>query len=120
MYSPIPSVYSSYLANLIESCLEVNPIKRPSCSQILKLPIVEKKMQQFMMNSQHSSSLSTDATNSQSSNGFSNNNNNNNQSLQSKLLQTIKFNKNLKNLSNKLPTNQYDSSFSKSPCKSNK
>jgi NIMA (never in mitosis gene a)-related kinase len=38
IYDPIPPTYSSDLSNVIKSCLQVDPTKRPSCDKILATP----------------------------------------------------------------------------------
>ena len=37
---PLPSIYSQELQNVIKSCLNVNPLKRPDTVGLLNLPIV--------------------------------------------------------------------------------
>ena len=38
--NPLPSVYSSELQNVIKSCLNINPLKRPDTASLLNLPSV--------------------------------------------------------------------------------
>jgi serine/threonine protein kinase len=43
-YDPISSTYSKDLHNMISQLLQVDPKKRPSCSQLLELPIIKDKI----------------------------------------------------------------------------
>ncbi len=49
VYPKIPSIYSEDLSNLIKLLLQVNPKKRPSCDEILRLPIIRKKMEELQL-----------------------------------------------------------------------
>lgn len=49
-YDPIPSIYSKDLQNLINLLLNKNATERPSVAQILQMPIVRSKMQEFVAN----------------------------------------------------------------------
>ena len=45
IFIPIESsVYSKELSDLIKSMLNIDPKKRPSCNDILSIPIVQEKM----------------------------------------------------------------------------
>jgi len=37
-FDPLPSTFSADLSQVIKSCLQVNPAKRPSCDTILATP----------------------------------------------------------------------------------
>jgi serine/threonine protein kinase len=39
-YAPVPSFYSSDLRRIVEACLAIEPTKRPTVVQILRLPYV--------------------------------------------------------------------------------
>lgn len=47
-YEPIPAHYSADLQSLINSLLNKNAQERPSVAQILQMPIVRDKMQEFV------------------------------------------------------------------------
>eukprot|EP00826_Nyctotherus_ovalis_P016022 TRINITY_DN1460_c0_g1_i8.p1 TRINITY_DN1460_c0_g1~~TRINITY_DN1460_c0_g1_i8.p1 ORF type:complete len:460 (-),score=156.76 TRINITY_DN1460_c0_g1_i8:217-1596(-) len=42
-YPPIPGIYSADLAAIVKNLLQVKPALRPSCSEILKMPMVERR-----------------------------------------------------------------------------
>lgn len=44
-YAPIPSIYSRDLAIIINCLLQVNPKNRPSCDELMKNPLIKKKIQ---------------------------------------------------------------------------
>ena len=76
-FSPIPRSFSSDLHNIITSLLQVNPSSRPTCTHLLSIPSVTR----------HTTSESE-------SSDFS-------------LLQTIKFPKNLQQITKQLPQPNY-------------
>ncbi len=85
MYPKIPSLYSDDLAGLIKLLLQVNPKKRPSCDDILKLPVVLRKVQELQLEENaESTSLAGN-----------------------ELLGTIQLPKNLRVLRDKLPKPNY-------------
>ena len=49
VYPKMPSIYSDDLASMIKVLLQVNPKKRPSCDDLLKLPMIRKKIQEFQL-----------------------------------------------------------------------
>lgn len=46
-YKPIPDHFSPKIGSLIKAMLQLDPEKRPSCAQILLMPIVKDKMKQL-------------------------------------------------------------------------
>ena len=50
-YNPIPSVYSKDLKNLVASLLQLDPNKRPTTNQILKMPIIQERIKNFLSES---------------------------------------------------------------------
>lgn len=44
IYPKIPNIYSSDLAHVVKTLIQVNPQLRPSCEKILDMPIVRKKI----------------------------------------------------------------------------
>ena len=86
-YSKIPDRFSDELFKIVQFLLQVNPTLRPSCDQILKHPIVQKRIEYFK-------SFSLDKEKS----------NNNNKAL----LKTIHMPKSLVFLSDKLPKPNYE------------
>jgi NIMA (never in mitosis gene a)-related kinase len=64
IYPKIPSTYSSDLAHLVKSLIQVSPQLRPSCDKILDMPIIKKRMDKLFPNTDefydsHSSLLNT-------------------------------------------------------------
>eukprot|EP00826_Nyctotherus_ovalis_P035335 TRINITY_DN3031_c0_g1_i11.p1 TRINITY_DN3031_c0_g1~~TRINITY_DN3031_c0_g1_i11.p1 ORF type:complete len:420 (-),score=104.82 TRINITY_DN3031_c0_g1_i11:112-1371(-) len=47
-YPDIPGVYSNNLRELIKRLLQINPVNRPSCDQILKMPMLEKQARELL------------------------------------------------------------------------
>jgi len=50
-YNPIPSHYSRELRNLVACLLELNPSKRPSVHDVLKMPIITNRIRKFLSES---------------------------------------------------------------------
>ncbi|KRX02683.1 Protein kinase-like domain [Pseudocohnilembus persalinus] len=50
-YSPIPSIYSRELKQLVNTMLQVEPLKRPSIHQLLKMPIIMNRIRSFLSES---------------------------------------------------------------------
>ena len=92
-YPKINDKYSSDLSDLIKLLLKVNPSERPNCSQILKHPIVKKRIDFFSA----TAGLNTDLDNVDDA----------------ELLKTIRIPKNILFLSNNLPDSNYDDKKSK-------
>ena len=44
MFSPIPSIYSKELSSVVALLLQVNPLNRPNCDQILSNSSVIKRL----------------------------------------------------------------------------
>ena len=88
-YSKINDKYSNDLSELIKLLLKVNASDRPSCSQILKHPIVKKRIDFF-----------------QATAGLENEDLDNMDDAE--LLKTIRIPKNILGLSNNLPESNYD------------
>ena len=78
IYPAIPATYSKDLSSLIATLLQVSPSKRPSCSQVLHMPAVDEHLKEE-----------------------------DNYEICQELLNTIKFPRNIKHLSNRLPKSQY-------------
>ncbi|MCQ2819794.1 MAG: protein kinase [archaeon] len=89
-FSKIPERFSSDLQTILNALLKVQPEARPSCDQILKMPIIQKRIEYFK--SYSSEDISEDQS----------------------LLQTIRMPKNILFLSDKLPKPNYESSQAKS------
>lgn len=47
-YPPVSTRYSKALRNLIDSCLKHSPRDRPSITTILKMPFIQKRIEQFL------------------------------------------------------------------------
>ena len=89
-YSKIPDRFSDDLFQVVQFLLQVNPISRPSCEQILNHPIVQKRIEYFK-------SFAGEE-----------------ESEDKCLLKTIHMPKNLLFLSDKLPKPNYDKQFKSS------
>jgi len=50
-YNPVPSHYSKELKNLIAATLSLDPQKRPSVHQILKMPLITNRIKSFLSES---------------------------------------------------------------------
>jgi len=48
-HPPIPSSYSKELSDLIDMLLEKDPTKRPTIREILKMQLIRKKAEEFVM-----------------------------------------------------------------------
>jgi NIMA (never in mitosis gene a)-related kinase 1/4/5 len=46
-YSPIPNIFSTDIANVIKSMLQVNPKLRPTCLTILNMESVKKRIEKY-------------------------------------------------------------------------
>ena len=89
-FSRIPDKFSDDLFKVVQFLLQVNPISRPSCEQILNSPIVQKRIEYFK-------SFAGEE-----------------ESEDKCLLKTIHMPKNLLFLSDKLPKPNYDKQFKSS------
>ena len=89
-FSRIPDKFSDDLYKVVQFLLQVNPISRPSCEQILNYPIVQKRIEYFK-------SFAGEE-----------------ESEDKCLLKTIHMPKNLLFLSDKLPKPNYDKQFKSS------
>ena len=87
-------MYSEDLSNMIKTLLQVNPKKRPSCDEIVKMPIILEKIKELGLDNDQSQ-LSTVPNN--------------------ELLGTIKIPKNLRILRDKLPKPHYYKSVEAAP-----
>ena len=47
-YKPPPSTYSKEIKDLLKSCLTVDPTKRPSINDILQLPLIKNRINNFL------------------------------------------------------------------------
>ena len=59
VYKAPPSTYSSDIRNLLKKCLTVNPDKRPSIDEILKLPLIKNRIYNFLKEVQYDQDLHT-------------------------------------------------------------
>lgn len=50
VYSPAPSMYSKEMHALIKDCLNLNAAKRPTCNQMLKMPIITNRIKNYLTN----------------------------------------------------------------------
>ena len=57
VYKAPPSTYSSDIRNLLKKCLTVNPDKRPSIDEILKLPLIKNRINNFLKEVQYDQDL---------------------------------------------------------------
>ena len=89
-FSRIPDKFSDDLYKVVQFLLQVNPVSRPSCEQILNHPIIQKRIEYFK------SFAGDDDTEDKC------------------LLKTIHMPKNLLFLSDKLPKPNYDKQFKSS------
>ena len=48
VYKPPPSTYSNEIKDLLKKCLTVEPDKRPSIDEILKLPLIKDRIKSFL------------------------------------------------------------------------
>ena len=53
VFPPISTNYSFEIRNLISSILQTDPNKRPNIHEVLKTPIITKRIQNFLSESQH-------------------------------------------------------------------
>ncbi len=56
---PIPNTYSTELQELVMKLMTKNPANRPSSAEILKMPYVRERMQQFVENTEMDNILTT-------------------------------------------------------------
>ena len=101
VYKPPPSNYSHEIRDLLKKCLTVDPEKRPSIDDILKLPVIRNRINNFLKEVQYDQDLhSTMAKkykeerkkkkhkykiiNKENNNGNINNTNNNNPAQENK------------------------------------
>lgn len=57
-YSAVPNNFSKELKSLISSLLVVDPEKRPSINEILKLPIIKSRIRNFLNENQYDDEFS--------------------------------------------------------------
>ena len=127
IYEPIPKIYSKALASIVYMCLQINPINRPNCNQLLNIIVQQisffnlqgnqidifsdeeidiKKKNLFNFNS---------SLNYKIDKGLFNQDNNENKKICNgkeinNLLNTIKMPKKLNDINLILPKNRYNSS----------
>ena len=56
-YKPPPSNYSSDIKNLLKKCLTLDPEKRPSIDEILKLPLIKNRINNYLKEIQYDQDL---------------------------------------------------------------
>ena len=47
-YSPLSSIYSKDLKEIVSKCLIAEPRKRPSIEELLRMPIIQNRIQKFV------------------------------------------------------------------------
>jgi NIMA (never in mitosis gene a)-related kinase len=57
-YTPPPSVYTKDLREIVSKCLNVNPSRRPSIQEILKMPIIQNRIKNFLTEIQYNKEFS--------------------------------------------------------------
>ena len=57
VYKPPPSTYSSEIRDLLKKCLTVDPDQRPSIDDILKLPLIKNRINNFLKEVQYDQNL---------------------------------------------------------------
>ncbi len=57
-YAPPSSKYSSEIRDLLKSCLTLNPEKRPSIDEILKMPLIKNRINSLLNEVQYDQNLS--------------------------------------------------------------
>jgi NIMA (never in mitosis gene a)-related kinase len=87
LYSELPSTYSNDLSNLVRSLLQVKPSLRPSCDQVLQLPLMSRNL-----NSSRQAEVQSEPNHG--------------------LIETIKLPPSLRSLSSKLPAAKYERNLS--------
>ena len=123
IYDPIPKIYSRALGEIIYSCLQVNPINRPNCEQLLNIIYEQnnlfnlggKKIFDFDNFDFGKGNIKDFGNNSfllgeNYLENYNINNNDNGNGEINKLLNTIKMPKKLNDINLILPKNRYTSS----------
>ena len=62
VYQPPPGIYSSEIKDLLKKCLTLEPEKRPSIDEILKLPLIKNRINNFLTEVQYDQDLSKTMT----------------------------------------------------------
>ena len=57
-YTPPPSVYTKDLREIVSKCLMVNPSKRPTIQEILRMPIIQNRIRNFLDEIQYNKEFS--------------------------------------------------------------
>jgi len=57
VYKPPPSTYSSEIRDLLKKCLTVDPVQRPSIDDILKLPLIKNRINNFLKEVEYDQNL---------------------------------------------------------------
>ena len=57
VYKPPPSTYSSEIRDLLKKCLTVDPDQRPSIDDILKLPLIKNRINNFLKEVEYDQNL---------------------------------------------------------------
>lgn len=47
-YPPLPETYSFALKNIVQMCLQKNPSQRPNINSILNMPIIQKRIKNYL------------------------------------------------------------------------
>ena len=88
-YAPIPTTFSKELAQLVNLMLQLKPKNRPTSEKLLKMPIVQRKMEELHLNDNMGKSHD-----------------------HKELLATIKMPKKLQYLTDRLPKSNYSLNLS--------
>lgn len=48
VYNPAPAMYSQGMHTLIKECLNINAARRPTVSQILKMPMIQDRIKTYL------------------------------------------------------------------------
>ena len=114
-YKPLPNRYSSELREIVEMMLQPNPNLRPNCQQLLRMPAVMEVVRMLshidknILTAMQSSFTGLKLSNSLSQNTFEENLFQSQTVRNGALLETIKFPRMLRQLSNVLPQSNYES-----------
>ena len=57
-YTPPPAVYTKDLREIVSKCLMVNPTKRPKIQEILRMPIIQNRIKNFLDEVQYNKEFS--------------------------------------------------------------
>lgn len=93
-YPRIPEHFSQEMATVIKFMLQVSPSYRPTCDQILQLPIIESLVKKFFPEENGANSTAIHSAD---------------ENINEQLLKTIRLSKNIFSLTERLPKSKYNS-----------